>query len=254
LIKLFFALFIGYISICAYLYFTQNEKIFNKKYATPYTPKITKEIYFKTDDGNILQGGFTKNGENLPLVLYFSGNANNVLEFLDKIAPKIKNYNFIGFNYPGYAKSSGKPTEKIILNCADEIFRKYKPDFIIGRSLGSAVASYLASKHKFKGLLLITPFDSIEHIAKIDYPYLPVKWLLKYKFKEAEFIKKSSIPVSIIAIKNDDLIPNECLENLIKNIHNLKKIFWLENIKHGEIYNYPKIDKIIKQGLDILCN
>ena len=252
MIKLFFALFVGYISLCAYLYFTQNKKIFNKKYATPYTPKITKIIYFKTDDGIKLEGGFTKNGQNLPLVLYFSGNANNVLEFLDKIAPKIKNYNFIGFNYPGYAKSAGKPSEKNILKYANEIYNKYKPDFVIGRSLGSAVASYLASKHNFKGLLLITPFDSIEHIAKIDYPYLPVKWLLKYKFKEIEFIKKSFVPTSIIAIKNDDVIPKECLDNLIKNIPNLKKIFWLKNIKHGEIYKYPKIDKIIKKGLDIL--
>ena len=249
--KILFALILIYFTISIYFYFIQDKKIFKKQYAKEYIPNITKEIYFKTDDGIILQGGFTKNGENLPLVLYFSGNANNVLEFLDKTAPKIKNYNFIGFNYPGYAKSEGKPTEKAILKYADEIYRKYKPNFIIGRSLGSAVASYLASKHQFKGLLLITPFDSIEHLAQKKYPFLPIKILLKHKFN-AIIIKESKIPTSIIAIKNDDLIPNECLENLIKNIHNLKKIFWLENIKHGEIYNYEKIDKIIKKGLDIL--
>jgi len=252
LIKLFFYLFIIYIAICVYFYFIQNKKIFNRKYATPYIPHITKEIYFKTSDNITLQGGFTKNKNNLPLVLYFSGNANNVLEFLDKIAPKIKNYNFIGFNYPGYANSQGNPTEINILKYANEIYKKYKPDFIIGRSLGSAVASYLASKHNFKGILLITPFDSIEHIAKIDYPYLPIKWLLKYKFKEVQFIKKSNIPTSIIAIKNDNVIPKACLNNLIKNIPNLKQIFWLKNVKHGDIYNYQNIEKIIQKGLDIL--
>ncbi len=247
-----FFLFGIYIAACFYLYFIQNQKIFNRKWAKPYTPKKAKIIYFKTSDGVKLEGAYTKNAEFLPLVLYFGGNANNVIEFLDKIAPKIKGFNFLGFNYPGYAGSEGTPSEKKILKYASEIFKKYRPDFVIGRSLGTAVAAYLASKYKFKGLLLITPFDSIEHIAKIKYPLFPIDLLLKYKFKEAEFIKKSGIPTVVIALKNDDIIPKVCLENLLKNIRNLKDIIWLDGVKHGEIYTYPDIYKIIRNSLEKL--
>jgi hypothetical protein len=98
LLKFFLFFLFVYILACIYLYFIQENKIFNKKWAKPIEPKIAKKVYFRTSDGIKLEGAFTKK-DNLPLILYFSGNANNVIEFLDKIATKIKNYNFIGFNY-----------------------------------------------------------------------------------------------------------------------------------------------------------
>lgn len=72
---------IGYFGAVIYLYLTQDNKIFNRKWAKPYEPKIARKVYFKTSDGTILEGAYTKNGDNLPLVLYFSGNANNIIEF-----------------------------------------------------------------------------------------------------------------------------------------------------------------------------
>ncbi|GAX88379.1 conserved hypothetical protein [Lebetimonas natsushimae] len=227
----------------------QDKKIFNRIWAKPYEPRIAKKIYFTTSDRIKLEGAITKNGENLPLVLYFSGNANNAVEFLDKIASKIKNFNFIGFNYPGYAGSEGKPCEKCIEKYALEIFDKYKPDIIIGRSLGTAVASYVASKRKVKGIILITPFDSIENIAKKRYPIFPISLLLKHKFKEAKFISQTDAPVIIIALKNDDMIPNTSLQNLLKNIKNLKKIIYIDGVKHGFIYEHPDITNILINAL-----
>jgi len=247
--KILFSFLFLYILICGYLYFTQDSKVFNRKYAKEYTPKTAKKIYFNSSVGK-LEGAFTKNCENCPLVLYFSGNANNVIEFLDTVAPKITNYNFLGFNYPGYVNSEGTPSEKNFYLVANEIFKKYKPDFLIGRSIGSAVASYLASKYKFKGLVLITPFDSIVSIAKQKYPFIPVDLLLKYKFPEVEFLSKSSVPTVVIALKNDDVIPKKSLNNLLKNIKNLKEIIWLDGVSHGGIYHYPYIEKVIKKALD----
>ena len=55
-----------YFGSIIYLYITQDNKIFNKKYAKPYTPKVAKKIYFKTSDGLKLEGAFTNNGDNLP--------------------------------------------------------------------------------------------------------------------------------------------------------------------------------------------
>jgi pimeloyl-ACP methyl ester carboxylesterase len=251
LLKILFLFFLFiYILSCIYLYLIQDRKVFNKKWAKPIESKIAKKIYFTTSDGIKLEGAFTKNGDNLPLVLYFSGNANNVIEFLDKIAPKIKNFNFIGFNYPGYAGSEGKPCEECIEKYALEIYDKYKPDIIIGRSLGTAVASYVASKRKVKGIILITPFDSIENIAKKKYPIFPISLLLKYKFKEAEYISKTKATVVIIALKHDDIIPEKSLNNLIKHIKNLKKIIYIDGVKHGYIYEYPKIIEILKNALN----
>jgi hypothetical protein len=250
LVIVFLLLVFAYFGAIIYLYATQESKIFNRKWAKEYTPKTAKKIYFKTSDGIKLEGAFTKNGDNLPLVLYFSGNANNVIEFLDKIAPQIKNYNFVGFNYPGYAGSEGKPCEKCILKYALEIYDRYKPDVLIGRSLGTSVASYVASKRGIKKLVLITPFDSIVNIAKNKYPFLPVEKLVKYKFEEYKWIRNVKAPVNVLLVKNDDVIPEKNIENLLKNIPDLNKKIVIHGVKHGNIYEYKDIVKIIQELLE----
>ncbi len=239
-----------YFGAVIYLYVTQDNKIFNRKWAKPYEPTIAKKITFKTSDGIVLEGAYIENGKNLPLVLYFSGNANNVIEFVDKTASKIKHYNFIGFNYPGYAGSKGKPCEKCILKYALEIFDKYKPEIIIGRSLGSAVAAYVASKRKIKKLVLITPFDSIVNIAKSRYPFLPVEKLVKYKFNEVKWIKNIKAPVNVLLVKNDNVVPQKNISNLLKNIKNLNKKTVVSGIKHGNIYEYKNFNKILTELLN----
>jgi pimeloyl-ACP methyl ester carboxylesterase len=238
-----------YIAGGLYLYFIQDKKVFQRHYAKVYSPVVAKEIEFVTSDGIKLKGAYLENKKDAPLVLYFSGNANNAIEFVDKIAPKLKNYNFIAFNYPGYAESEGIPSEKSILKYALEIYDKYKPDIVMGRSLGSAVAGFLASKRDVKGVVLITPFDSIENIAKKRYPFYPISVLLKHKFKEYEFISHTNAPVVVIALKNDDVIPQESLKNLLGHINNLKNIYYIDGVKHGFIYDHPQITEIINKAL-----
>jgi len=183
-------------------------------------------------------------------VLYFGGNAANVLHFLDETASKIKRYNFIAFNYPGYGKSEGKPSEKLIEKYALEIAQKYKPKHIIGRSLGTAVASFVASKEDINTLLLITPFDSIESVASHKYPIFPISWLLKHKFKELNYLSLSRAKkINAIFVKEDEVIPKESIESIQKSIKfNKSKTI---DASHNLIYMHPDIAKIIEQMLKI---
>ncbi|NPA11879.1 MAG: alpha/beta hydrolase [Epsilonproteobacteria bacterium] len=242
--KILFFLLAVYIGIALYLYFTQDSKVFKYYLAKEYIPKNAKPIDFVTSDGAVLKGAEFIKDKNLPYCLYFGGNANNSIEFVDKTAPLL-NCNCITFNYPGYAGSSGKPSEDKILKYAKEIYDKYKPKYIIGRSLGSAVASYVAKDNNI--LILITPFDSIENIAKSRYPFLPISLLLKHKFNEAQYLSAKKVPVFVIALKNDDVIPSFSLQNLINSIQNLKKLYLLDGVTHADIYSHPEVIKILKK-------
>jgi hypothetical protein len=239
-----------YLGAVMYLYFTQDSKIFNRKWAKPYQPLKAEKIFFKTSDGIKLEGAYVKNSDKAPLVLYFSGNANNVIEFLDKTAADLKNFNFIGFNYPGYARSEGTPCEKCILKYGLEIYNRYKPDIVMGRSLGTAVASYVASQSSVKKLVLITPFDSIADVAKSKYPFFPVKILLKYPFDEYKWIQKVKAPVSVLLVKNDDVIPQKNTQRLLKNIRKPDKQIMINGVRHGNIYEHPNIRKVLEELLD----
>ena len=231
-----------YLLALAYLYFWQDKLIFKNNYAHSYMPHTAKTVEFTTSDGLKLEGGYLEHKKGLPLVLYFGGNAANILHFLDDTASKIKEYNFIAFNYPGYGNSEGKPSEKAILKYALEIAKKYKPQHIIGRSLGTAVASFVASKIEVHTLLLITPFDSIADVAQSKYPIFPIKLLIKHKFNELEWLQNSKAKkINALFVKNDEVIPSQNIEHLKNSIKFNKTI--TVDASHNFIYEDRNIPK-----------
>lgn len=242
--KLLLFLSLLYIAASLFLYLFQERLIFKRVYAKPYQPTYAKIVKFKTSDGIVLEGGIVEHNKTLPKVLYFGGNASNVLIFLDKTAQRIQKYNFIAFNYPGYGNSQGKPSQKRILKYALEITKHYRPDLIIGRSLGTAVASYVSTQYKVERLLLITPFDSIENIAKNRYPIFPISILLKHKFPELLYLKKSKAKcINALFVKNDEVIPQEDIQNL-QSSFKFNRVVTIE-AEHNLIYNYKSIERVI---------
>jgi hypothetical protein len=241
-----------YVGASYYLYSTQNEKVFNRKSLKSITPVNAKLIEFKTNDGLVLEGAFIKHGDNLPLVLYFGGNNGNVVGFLDEVASKIDNYNFVAFNYPGYANSQGKPSEQNVLKYANEIYAKYKPDIVAGRSLGTAVAIDVASKNSAPKLLLITPIDSILNIAKSRYPFLPISMLLKDKFQADIWAKNLKAKVAVVLVENENIVPKKSMDNILGVLG--KRVIFKTTIKganHIDIYSHNIADTI-KNALDSL--
>ena len=100
-----------------------------------------------------------------PLIIYYGGNAEEIsgnLWTLDSFQTE----SFLFVNYRGFGNSSGKPSEKALFEDAlflfDELVEKegIKPSNIVlmGRSLGSAVATYVASQRQVRGVILITGF------------------------------------------------------------------------------------------------
>lgn len=224
LIAVFAPFLFIYLCLCALLYFSQEKFIF-------FPPKADNQWYskFKSFEYFIDTGSAKLHGwqvtnpivNNNASIIYFGGNAEEVAYNLqDANRYTVKNLFFT--NMPGYGSSTGKPTEKSFLDSSlkiyDHIIEKHQLDpedvFIMGRSIGSSVASYLASQRKLKGLILITPFDSIEQVARNMYKIFPVTLFLKHKFNTDKYIDKTNAPILIIAAEKDGVIPEINLTNL----------------------------------------
>ncbi len=252
-IKTFFILFlVAYIGIVLYLYLTQKSKIFNFDIVPKKEPKVLKncpkckEVKLKVRNG-FLDGVYLDNSSK-KLIIYFGGNSDDATDFIE-IIKDIKGYDAVAFNYRGNGLSKGIPSENALYRDALSIYDKFAKDkevYVVGRSLGSGVATYLTSKREVKKLLLITPYDSIENVAKEKYPIFPISILLKYKFNSKNFIEKVKAPIVIFMVKDDKTVSNKRTNNLIKHIKSKYTLKIFEHTTHADILSDKTFIKELK--------
>lgn len=218
-----------YLVIIAYFYFMQDNYIYYpQKITKAYADMVTKsdknieEVIIETADKSKLHGWLSKlNNTKSPLVIYFGGNAEEV-SYLVK-DQKFKGYSILTMNYRGFGLSEGKPSEKSFFSDALEIYdyALKRPDIdknnivIMGRSLGTGVATYLASERNCKAVILTSPYDSINSVAQEQMPFLPIELISKNKFNSMALAPKIKYPLLALLAKKDTTIPNWHSKKLI---------------------------------------
>lgn len=253
---IFIGLIVIYFGALAYIYFTQNMQIFNAafiKEKESFIVKNMENISLHVDENVRLEGVYKKSSKkDAPLVIYFGGNADDATRILLHVK-SLDEVDILSFNYRGYVKSSGKPSEKALFGDALRIYDEYAKDkkvILIGRSLGTGVASYLASKREVAGVILITPYDSIVSIAKRKYPIFPIDILLRHKFESTKYISQVKAPVSLIEVKDDNVITKWHFDKIKEKVPNLSKHVLLENTTHGEVLEHPLFEEKIKEMIE----
>jgi len=250
-----------YLLICAVLFYYQDKLIFFPMQSQDdlYDSVSQNEISFS--HGKELRHGWNVkvNESESKTVIYFGGNAQDVV-YLNFEAESFKIHQLIAVNHPGYGKSTGTPSQISLYDAAlqayDWSIEQYKlnPDDIIvmGRSLGSSVATYLAANREIKGLVLITPFDSIENIAASQYKYFPVKYLMKHAFPTVDYISQVQVPTLMLAAENDEIIAHENLQKLKQNANGNNRLIQYPNVGHNSIQEHKNYYPDINRFLDSL--
>lgn len=248
---LIFGLIALYLGALIFIYLTQDSKVFNPHEIEKKDPlKDVEHITFEVQKDVVLEG-IHKKGENSPLVLYFGGNADDAT----RIVLYVKGFEVVAFNYRGFVNSGGKPSEKNIFSDALKIFDKYGQNrdvIVVGRSLGTGVATYLASKRNVKGLILITPYDSVVSMAQKMYPYFPIETLSKHKFESVKYILGVKAKVGLIEVKNDGTIPKYHFDKLKVKVQNLALHVELKNTTHGDVLQHPDFEKTIRKMINVM--
>ncbi len=175
------------------------------------------------------------------VVLYFHGNRENI----NRYAKYVPNFTKHGYevwmmDYPGYGKSRGKRKEERFYTDASAIYKlaanKVSGDSIIiyGKSLGTGVATELASRVICKQLLLETPYYSMASLAATHVRIYPTESIVNYKFPLFKFITEVKAPITIFHGTGDDVIP---YKNAILLKSLLKKTDVFVTIQNGEHNN-----------------
>jgi pimeloyl-ACP methyl ester carboxylesterase len=178
------------------------------------------------------------------LLVYYGGNAEDIFYTLDEFRDIQAASLFV--SYRGYGPSSGRPSEAALfadaLAVLDDIRGRHTPrqTFLLGRSLGSGVASFVAASREVSGVVLITPFDSMVNLARQHYPWLPVGMLLRHRFDSVQHLAGVRAPLLIIYGGQDQVVPPVRTENLIRHVPGGQRVLFLEHADHGNVDLFPE--------------
>jgi uncharacterized protein len=211
---------IVFLAACVGLYFGQRLLIYYPQPRGNTRDSTLLTLPLKTSTVNIS----VRKTAGTKALIYFGGNAEDVSMDAADLAEAFPGYAIYLMHYPGYGGSSGTPTEHGIIKDAlvlyETVHAEHTEITVIGRSLGSGVAVHVASVRPVARLVLVTPFDSLGDVAAANFPFLPVRWVLRDKFESWRYAPLVTAPTEIVVAANDEVVPRASTERLRTRFRN----------------------------------
>lgn len=207
---------LAYAAFCALLYFGQRSQVYFPVRESD--PPGATAVRLATASGAELKIWVVQRPGPRALV-YFGGNAEDVAGNLAAFTRAFPAHSLYLVNYRGYGGSTGRPSEAALLADAtaiyDHLSGRHPQISVVGRSLGSGVAVYLASVRDVHRLVLVTPFDSLVNVAGEHFRYLPIRWLMRERFESLDRVRAVRAPTLVLIAGSDEIIPRERSEALV---------------------------------------
>lgn len=182
-----------------------------------------ENVSLTTPDNETLHGWYVPAADSAGVVLFFHGNAGNISHRLDSIEIfHLLGLDVLIIDYRGYGESSGSPGERGTYTDAQTAWdylvveRGIAPGRIVvfGRSLGGAVASWLAARTTPAAVILESCFTSAPDMAARLYPFLPVRLITHIKYPVKDYVTRISSPLLMVHSRQDELIPFDMGESV----------------------------------------
>lgn len=241
LLALLALLLLGYAGLCTLLYFKQRDLI----YYPAATTVPTAATDFKLVHGGVTLRGWQLNPGKASALIYFGGNAERLEASRGEFARLFPGRTVYLLSYRGYGASEGQPSEPALFGDAlalyDEVQARHpRADIaVIGRSLGSGVASYVASQRPVEKLVLVTPFDSLAEVAQGHYPVAPVRLLMRDRYPSTEYLPRYAGPLLVLRSGRDEVIPPANTDHLLATLTHKPQVIDFPNAGHNDISQDP---------------
>ncbi|HXW73285.1 MAG TPA: alpha/beta hydrolase [Steroidobacteraceae bacterium] len=231
---------LSYGALCALLYLMQDRLLYLR------TPEVARAgagvIRLKCGEATL--NIWELHAEQRAAVIYFGGNAEDVGANLADFAAAFTDRALYLVNYRGYGGSSGHPSESALKADAESIYdwvsARHERTAVMGRSLGSGVATELATRRPIERLVLITPYDSIANVAADHFFWLPVRWLVRDRYDSLTRIGKVRSPVLAVVAEYDEVVLRARSDALIAAIPaGIRHVVMIAGATHNDISSFP---------------
>jgi fermentation-respiration switch protein FrsA (DUF1100 family) len=240
-----------YVAVLVVLLFLENKLIFRPVLASEdwLSPPnaLVQDVELQTAEGTRLHGWWCPVPGWQPeqgAMLYCHGNAGNLSWRAGAIAlwQKEMNQAIFIFDYPGYGRSAGRPSEAACYAAGDAAYdwlvhcKHVSPDHLLlyGKSLGGGVAVDLATRRPHQALILVKTFTSMPDEAQKVCPIMPARWLVRTRFDNLAKIKKCPRPVFVAHGTTDSLIPFAFGQRLFEAANSPKCFCSMEGVDHND--------------------
>ena len=242
-------LIIAYIVLIIFIYFYQRNLLYHPSENNYQNDKIQfnyDEIFIKVNDEIQLKSWIIKKDfKKLKTLVIFHGNAGHLSNRIYKLNELYKlDINILLISWRGFSGNKGSPTENNLYEDAEASIKWLNKKgvnnnqiILYGESLGSGVAVEVGKENNFNSIILESPFTSIENSAKIYYPYLPVRLLLKDRYDSISKIKMINTPILIMHGEKDDVVPFSMGKELFEKANSPKQSYFTPDDDHMMEFN-----------------
>ena len=260
--KITLALLVAYAPLLLYVFFFQDKLLF-----FPDKRPFSDCSWIEQKGGQIVWDKkynaryyFQEKPQAKATLVHFHGNAGGACDriiILDKLDDQPINVALV--EYPGYAGNTDQKGEKAFLENAESVLKSLKsqnpevPFIHYGESLGTGIATYLASTQEVKGVILQSPYPSLGEVGQFHYPFLPVKLIIKNNFPLKKWAEKVKAPVLIMHGQNDDIIPYSLGQKASTFFKSPLRFETLKDRGHNDLLDHDKMWSVVKSFLkDVL--
>ena len=213
---------LGLLVIALMLYRFEHSQVYHPTRDAEYTPddvgRPAEDVWLKTSDGLRLHAWFFAADQSSPrakfVMLFCHGNGGNLTSRPGYYRAILETgVNLLTFDYRGYGRSDGEPSEAGTYTDAEAAYqwlrtRGFAPEHILvwGESLGGGIASHLAATEPVGGLMLQSTFTSIPDIGAELFPWLPVRLISRIKYDTHSRLPHLKCPVVVMHSRGDTTI------------------------------------------------
>lgn len=220
--RIVIVLFSLYALVCSVLYFQQERLIFHPdKLGEDYVFSEGEEVELPVSEGISLNCLWMKEPNSRGVILYLHGNRGSNRRCYHQAQTMAGDgYDIFMPDYRGFGKSDGEIVSEEQLfgdvQAAYDFLKKHYEEnqiVVVGYSIGSGMASHVASQNRPQQLVLLAPYTSVTDLKDSRAPFLP-DFLLKYPLCSVDYLKNVSFPVTLLHGEFDEVIPFSCSERL----------------------------------------
>ncbi len=206
-----------------------------------------EDVLFSSDDGVKLHGWFIPGSVDATM-LWLHGNSGNISDRVDNILQLNRNLgaNIFIFDYRGYGRSEGTPSEPgtyLDAEAALEYLRSRGQNLkliVFGRSLGASVAVELAIRQQVHGVILESPFTSVDAMNRRTHPiisaFISAGSVVMSKYDSLSKIGEVKTPLLVVHGDQDEIVPFDMGRELFDAAREPKWFYPIAGAGHNDTY------------------